>query len=144
MVVQVPVPLHKLAALLRLGLVFLLIYSSTLALPPAGSADASPSKREAMRLVFDQASGRTLLYGGGIQEGGDWKGYSDLWSYDYAANTWTQVATSSYSPTKFLYSVAYVPDLQRLVLFGGGGKRGSTTRGYSTSERKLGRRSRPR
>ncbi len=122
MVVQIPFPLLKLASFLRFGFVFLLLYSSTLALHSAGSTEVSPSKREAMRMVFDQASGRTLLYGGGIQEEGDWKGYSDLWSYDYGANTWTQVAVNSYSPTKFLYSVAYVPDLQKLIIFGGWGE----------------------
>ncbi len=54
-------------------------------LNPAGDV---PSVRGMLDVVYDPGSGRALIFGGW---GGESQAMNDLWAYDPAANTWTEL-----------------------------------------------------
>jgi hypothetical protein len=62
-------------------------------------------------MVYDSESDIVFMHGG---EG---KG-TETWAYDYNANNWTQI--SSYSaPDRFLHSMAYDSQSDRIIVYGG-------------------------
>jgi N-acetylneuraminic acid mutarotase len=82
-------------------------------LSPAGT---SPPPRAGDLMVCDTSSERLIVFGGG----GPSTGLNDMWAYDPAANTWTELQPSgTVPPGRCDYAAAYDPVSQRLILFGG-------------------------
>jgi N-acetylneuraminic acid mutarotase len=84
------------------------------AVVPAGE---SPAGRLGGSLVYLPAGGKCVLFGG-------WAGgtdYSDsIWSYDSAANTWSELNPAGARPAaRASQSMAYDPSGNRLIVFGG-------------------------
>jgi N-acetylneuraminic acid mutarotase len=67
-------------------------------------------------MVYDPDTGQVILFGG-------WDGWVDLadtWAYDRAANTWTDLSPGGAVPAaRSGHSMAYDPETQRVILFGG-------------------------
>lgn len=85
-------------------------------------ATVGPSPREYHSMVFDEARGRVVLFGGQFNN----TRYGDTWEWDGVA--WSQVATVGPSPRQW-HAMAYDSRRQRTVLFGGwsaGGYEGDT------------------
>ncbi len=77
----------------------------------------SPSPRDGMLMVYDTLTERMLLFGGG-EEGLNVK--NDTWSYDHAANTWTDLAPDEPVPcARMNYNMAFDSADNLVVLFGG-------------------------
>jgi N-acetylneuraminic acid mutarotase len=82
-------------------------------LSPAGT---SPPPRAGDLMVCDTSSERLIVFGGG----GPSTGLNDMWAYDPAANTWSELQPSgTVPPGRCDYAAAYDPVSQRLILFGG-------------------------
>jgi N-acetylneuraminic acid mutarotase len=78
---------------------------------------AAPSPRDGMLMVYDRGSARMLLFGGG-EEGLNVK--DDTWSYDPAANVWTELEPGGPRPrARMNYNVAFDPTRNLMLLFGG-------------------------
>ncbi len=82
-------------------------------LKPSGS----PSKRERFATDYDPVRRAVLLFGGEGMEGY----LNDTWSYDPAANAWTELKQSGTTPTaRFGSAMVHDPASNRFILFGGG------------------------
>lgn len=82
-------------------------------LEPGG---AEPPRGSGLAMVYEPSSERLFLYGGSAGEV-----LSDTtWAYDPVANTWTELEPSGTLPPPLDgSSMAYDPNTQRLILFGG-------------------------
>jgi len=83
-----------------------------------------PSRRQGHAMVYDPIHQRMLVFGGsdtgGLRQ--------DLWSLDMSAPTpaWSLIpASSPQPPVRYQHAMAWDPDGQRLILFGGAGTSGS-------------------
>lgn len=76
----------------------------------------APEGRYSGSMALDQSSGLLVLFGG-VQ------GYvgvmSDTWTYDPAANNWTQRTAQSSPAGRYMSDMAYDPFLRTVLLFGG-------------------------
>ncbi len=90
--------------------------------------DISPARRPLRRCLhraaYDPTRDRMLLYGGCASGAGPCP-LDDLWSFDLAANTWTQLAGGP--PGREFYGVGFDAEMDRMVIFGG--RRHSARRG---------------
>lgn len=77
----------------------------------------SPAKRQQHNLVYDPHNGVIVMYGG---RDGSVK-YNDLWVYDVASNTWSEVVTNTSPPARALTTFAYDERNRVFVLYGGSG-----------------------
>lgn len=77
----------------------------------------SPAKRQQHNLVYDPHNGVIVMYGG---RDGSVK-YNDLWVYDVASNTWSEVVTNTSPPARSLTTFAYDEQNRVFVLYGGSG-----------------------
>jgi hypothetical protein len=79
-----------------------------------------PGARTRHVLVTDAARERALLYGGRYREGssGDYDVLGDLWAFDFASASWTELDTSGDGPTPRSSAAATVVG-DTLYLFGG-------------------------
>ena len=83
-------------------------------LNPAGDV---PSVRGMLGAAYDPSDGTVLIFGGC---GGESQAMNDLWAYDPAANTWTQLEAGSDIPSlRRDHAMVYVPSLGQVILFGG-------------------------
>jgi hypothetical protein len=82
-------------------------------------ATTGPGPLRAGSMVFDEARGVTLLFGGRDDQG---KPSDRTWEWDGSA--WTRVATSG-PPARFVAGLAYDAAREQVVLFGGGGRGGT-------------------
>ena len=82
----------------------------------------SPPGRLYHAMAYDPKSDRVILFGG--VTGGDEKPYADTWTYDYDANTWTELALQSAPSARGWHAMAYDAASAAVVLFGGGADRG--------------------
>mgnify|MGYP001343349963 CR=1 FL=1 len=85
-----------------------------------------PPTRWGSMMVYDPVADRVLLYGGANFAEGVACGFctettvlGDLWAYDYESNTWTERHPSASPPPHHFPVLAYVPSIDRVVLFGG-------------------------
>jgi hypothetical protein len=77
---------------------------------------AIPSARVNFDLVYDSASGRVILFGGRDASAC----LNDTWSYDPAANTWTELHPTGQLPlARQGHAMVYDPVTERVILFGG-------------------------
>jgi N-acetylneuraminic acid mutarotase len=72
-----------------------------------------PTARGGHTAVYDQTAKKMYIFGG--FSGPSWLG--DLWVYDVAANTWTQLAGAS--ETRYNSSAAYDQTAKKMYVFGG-------------------------
>src|SRR5438874_5951584 len=85
-------------------------------LTPEGPRPAARFRHSA---VWDADGARMLVFGG---YGGDFPGsyLNDLWSYDPAANTWTELALDSEAPPpRATHGAAWNADSDQLLIMGG-------------------------
>jgi N-acetylneuraminic acid mutarotase len=92
------------------------------ALLPTGTHGAEagnrPSPRFGHRMVYDPVNERTLLFGGAVYEN-RYTFFDDLWAYDYASNTWTEIDCGPGPSGRFNFMMVYVPEAHGLFMFGG-------------------------
>ncbi len=81
-------------------------------LEPSGS----PSKCLGFATAYDPARRAVLLFGGEGMEGY----LNDTWSYDPAANTWTELKPVAAPSARFGSAMVHDPAGNRFILFGGG------------------------
>jgi hypothetical protein len=82
------------------------------------SPAASPSARTQCRLAYDEARGRTVLFGGDFQNAA----LCDTWEWD--GTNWTQRQPANPPPERRWPRLAYDAARARVVLFGGANYRG--------------------
>jgi N-acetylneuraminic acid mutarotase len=83
-------------------------------LSPAGAA---PSPRGGHTMVYEPASGRMIVFGGGTSFTAM---VNDTWAYDAAANSWVELTPTGILPwPRGAHSMAYDPNTQRFITFGG-------------------------
>lgn len=88
-------------------------------LNPAGDV---PSARVGQRLVYDPGTGKVILFGGWL----DGTAFDAIWTYDYAANTWTELhPAGDVPPGRVSHSMVYDSASGTVVLFGGLGGGGT-------------------
>jgi hypothetical protein len=79
---------------------------------------AAPSARESAAMVFDQASGQLLLFGGIVPvANAPSTFFNDTWVWTGA--TWQQLQPASSPPARGFASIAYDATSKNVVLFGG-------------------------
>ena len=82
-------------------------------LDPAGKV---PSAREASAMVYDSVNGKVILFGGE----GSRDQLNDLWAYDPAANTWTELDPAGEVPSaRARHALVYDSVTDKVILFGG-------------------------
>ncbi|HLF06380.1 MAG TPA: kelch repeat-containing protein, partial [Thermoplasmata archaeon] len=74
-----------------------------------------PSHRTHHSLVFHPDTNQVVLFGGA----GCTRICGETWHYDVAANNWVNRTTSIAPPARYLHTMAYVPTLDRILMFGG-------------------------
>lgn len=85
----------------------------TPAVQPAGYVNS--------RMVYDSESDRIILFGGDTENTPIHQSPTDeTWSYNFDANTWTQMNPSAFPSARMLHGMAYDGASDRLILFGGG------------------------
>jgi hypothetical protein len=79
----------------------------------------SPPPRYQHHMAYDSVNHVVVLFGGIGRIGSSWYTYNDLWIYDYASNTWTQLSPAVSPTARWLG--AFVQDQQNnlFVLYGG-------------------------
>jgi N-acetylneuraminic acid mutarotase len=85
------------------------------------SPATSPARRYGSMMVYDSYTGKCLLFGGHLTaEDGQDLGYeNEVWAYDYAADSWEMIPTTTKPPARYWTDVAYDPEGNRIILFGG-------------------------
>jgi len=86
-------------------------------LSPSGSR---PLRRCLHHAAYDGTKNQMLLYGGCASGAGPCP-LGDLWSFDLAANRWTERTTTLRPPARQWYGMAFDAARSRLVIFGGSG-----------------------
>lgn len=76
----------------------------------------SPSPRYKHAMAYDEASGRTMIFGGQVPGGSS---PVDTWEFDSVAQTWTNVSPPSSPPFRHGAGMAYHAGTRKVVLFGG-------------------------
>jgi hypothetical protein len=76
-----------------------------------------PPARLGSMMVYDPRADRVFLYGGYDFDNGT--ALTDLWAYDYETNTWTERHPPVSPPGRDWHALAYVPTVDRTMLFGG-------------------------
>ena len=80
----------------------------------------APTARFASAMVHDPAGNRFILFGGGVYTSRlEMDCFSDTWSYDPAANTWTELKPSTTPTARFGSAMVYDPVSAVAILFGG-------------------------
>jgi N-acetylneuraminic acid mutarotase len=90
----------------------------------------SPPYRDTYAMTYASVGGKAILFGGGVFPSGDedMKLFNDTWSYDPAANVWTDLKPAGAVPSpRALASMVYDPMGKKVILFGGM----DNTRGYN-------------
>ena len=78
---------------------------------------AQPSARGATAMAYDYAGGYVVLFGGANLNLSNPQVFGDTWAYEHG--TWTQIVTSTAPPARWGASMAYDPQEDGVVLFGG-------------------------
>jgi len=80
----------------------------------------APSARSRHSMALDAKGGRALLFGGRFRAGnsGNYTLYKDVWAFDFATKTWSEVKTTGTGPSERCNAAAAVVD-GKLVVYGG-------------------------
>ncbi|MEW6455572.1 MAG: kelch repeat-containing protein [Acidobacteriota bacterium] len=77
--------------------------------------------REFVSLIYDSKRNRLILFGGGLHG----RNYNDIWAVDLDKNTWTKLeaigARGEIPEPRAMHSAAYIPESDRMVVFGSDG-----------------------
>lgn len=86
------------------------------------AADAPPGRFGAVA-GYDTQSDRVVLFGGArnLQENAAVEMFQDTWAYDVDTNTWTEMTPETSPPARGYAAMAYDPEADRLLMFGGSG-----------------------
>jgi len=86
--------------------------------PSSHAADPQcPSERYGAAMAYDESNGRLILFGGAEWNEGVF--YDDTWAYNYSSNEWVELNPTVRPPPRFNPGVAYIPDRQAILIFGG-------------------------
>ena len=102
----------------RVLLVTLVLLSSWHVFPQVDASENIPPGRFGHRMIYDPVNERVLLFGGGVWDD-RYTFFDELWSYDYATNSWEELDCSPGPPGRFNHMMVYDPDRHQLFLFGG-------------------------
>jgi hypothetical protein len=92
---------------------FLALVLAMQSINPVSAVD-SPSARLGATMFYDSVNQRMLLFGGGTQESGITY-FTDMWSYDYVTDTWTELLVENV-PRGFSLPATFDPDTKRLYV----------------------------
>lgn len=84
--------------------------------------DVGPSARSRHSMVTDEVRGQAVLFGGRWRPDptmGSYTLYNDVWSFDFASQSWAPLATTGPAPEP-RYNASLVIAGDELVVFGGG------------------------
>ncbi|MHA2143215.1 MAG: Kelch repeat-containing protein [Candidatus Thorarchaeota archaeon] len=87
------------------------------------SPAVSPLASSYPSMAYDVESDRIILFGG--SGGAPSEALDETWAYDYNTDTWEELSPASSPPARYLHSISYDNESDRVVLFGGN-NRGST------------------
>jgi hypothetical protein len=76
-----------------------------------------PGAHLGYRMAYDIESDRCILFGGYLM-GVEF--FDDTWVYDYNSDTWTKMNPSTRPAGRNYHAMAYDPQADRVILFGGG------------------------
>jgi N-acetylneuraminic acid mutarotase len=86
--------------------------------PSSLAADSTgPSERYGAAMAYDEVNKRLVLFGG--SEWDDDIFYDDTWTYNYSSSTWVELNPAIRPPSRFNPGIAYIPDRQAILIFGG-------------------------
>ena len=95
-----------------------ILLSATTRLPPSLAADQPcPTERYGAAMAYDEVNGRLILFGGAEWNAGVF--YDDTWAYNYSSNEWVELSSAVRPPPRFNPGVAYIPDQEAILIFGG-------------------------
>ncbi|MBI2524427.1 MAG: hypothetical protein HYV93_00430, partial [Candidatus Rokubacteria bacterium] len=83
----------------------------------------SPPARQQHTMVYDSDNGVIVLFGGNDSASG--VHFNDLWIFDTAAGTWTQLVPPTSPPARRLHAMVYDPVNGVTVMYGGADAAGS-------------------
>jgi hypothetical protein len=80
-----------------------------------------PTARYGGVMVYDSYTKKTLLFGGHLedQNGKDLGYENEIWAYDYSGDNWEKITTQNKPPARYWHDLAYNPEGQKIILFGG-------------------------
>jgi hypothetical protein len=80
-----------------------------------------PGPRSRVASTVDTTRGRMLVFGGRNQTGfGMYENYADVWAFDFATQTWSEVTTTGTGPSpRSTAAIAYDEARDRLIVMGG-------------------------
>jgi N-acetylneuraminic acid mutarotase len=81
----------------------------------------SPTGRYGSIMVYDYYLEKCLLFGGHLSDesGKDYGYENEIWAYDFAADNWEMLPTQNKPPARYWHDLAYDPEGNRIILFGG-------------------------
>jgi hypothetical protein len=82
----------------------------------------APSARYGAAMAYDTESEMLVLFGGAVRTGSAFvnEPFGDTWTYDVAADSWTELAPAESPPARAWHRMTYDPGSDRILLFGGG------------------------
>jgi N-acetylneuraminic acid mutarotase len=80
--------------------------------------ETHPIARYGGAMVYDTYMKKTLLFGGHLSTGGY---ENEIWAYDYLKDDWEKLETQNKPPIRYWHDMAYDPEGNRIILFGGTG-----------------------
>ncbi|MBK8254675.1 MAG: hypothetical protein IPK82_18680 [Polyangiaceae bacterium] len=94
---------------------------------------AGPSARARHAMALDAVSGKAVLFGGRYRMGssGAYTNYNDVWTFDFATQTWTELAVTGTGPSARSNTAAAVVN-GKFIVFGGN----TSTSGLSFTPKK--------
>ncbi|MGQ0796780.1 MAG: Kelch repeat-containing protein [Methanobacteriota archaeon] len=102
------------------------------------SPSPKPPRLYGHGMSYDPVSGRTVLFGGFTSIPSPFPGgggvVDQTWSYDLGADTWTPRSQAAPPSARWGHAMTYVPDADRIVLFGGNTLLGSSDETWSYDE----------
>ncbi|MCP4500575.1 MAG: hypothetical protein GY822_11500 [Deltaproteobacteria bacterium] len=81
--------------------------------------DNGPSPRARYMMAKDEASNRILLFGGRFRQtiSGNYRAFNDLWSFDLASNSWSEIVTTNAPAARVNSGFAINPEGTKAYLF---------------------------
>jgi N-acetylneuraminic acid mutarotase len=81
---------------------------------------SGPSPRYGAAMAYDSVHDRFVLFGGTVSSASG-VALADTWKFDPSSNTWSLVSSTSAPPGRTAHALAFDPESERVVLFGGTG-----------------------
>ena len=78
----------------------------------------TPTNRYWEDMTYDESAQKVILFGG-RNPGGIGDALDDTWIFDPSNDQWTEVLPTSHPSYRFHFSIIYVPDTEKTIMFGG-------------------------